>query len=465
MSVSTTMKAAAVFVALSACGCATYTSPFVHKTEEELEAMEAQDAVASAHFASGDYGRADAILKQLLAEPTVSSPLYEMERISVLLNQGKKDEAHELMMKVRADLDLLFDEKSEKEAISLWHGENKKVYKGDAHERSTLYAFLAMSFMERGDWDNAERCVKNGLLADSANTKEERFNSDYALLQYLGYVACARGGRAADADRYKEELNATLRACSPAAADVLGKSPLPNAFVVVWAGTPPSYVRGGAHKEIRHVIPGKKCAFDFLSAQPAGGDELLMAGGLADLNFQATTRGGREMDTVLADKAAAKTGMEASKNILILAGYGCFAAMGNDSKADLVLGCVGGGCFLLGITFHIVGECINADADIRSWKNLPGELIVLPISLPERDTEVEVRGYKGWDNIVCRKVAVPVRPDCVATAHVSMMQYQTMSNPAGQLLDAGVKLSKTVPEAPTKDSVAEIKPQEEGNAQ
>ena len=46
-----------------------------------------------------------------------------------------------------------------------------------------------------------------------------------------------------------------------------------------------------------------------------------------------------------------------------------------------------------------------------------------------------------------------------------MMQYQSMSNPAGQLLDAGVKLSKTVPEAPTKDSVAEIKPQEEGNAQ
>lgn len=458
-------KIAAVLVALSACGCASYTSPFVHKTEKELEAMETQDSVASAHFASGDYGRADTMLKQLLTEPTVSSPLYELERVSVLLNQGKREEAHELMMKVRADFELLFDEKSEKEAISLWHGENKKVYKGDAHERSTLYAFLAMSFMERGDWDNAERCAKNGLLADSANTKEERFNSDYALLQYLGYVACARGGRAADADRYKEELNATLKVCSPAAAGMIGKSPLPNAFVVVWAGTPPSYVRGGAHKEIRHVVPGKKCSFDFLSAQATSGDELLMTGGLADLNFQATTRGGREMDTVLSDKAAAKTGMEASGNILLIAGYGCFSAMGNNANADLVLGCVGGGCFLLGCTFHVVGACINSDADIRSWKNLPGELIVLPMNLPEHDTEVSVRGYKGWDNIVCRTVKVPVHSDGVATAHVSMMQYQSMSNPAGALIIAGVKRSKTVPEAPTKDSVAEIKPQEEGNVQ
>ena len=458
-------KIAAVLVALSACGCATYTSPFVHKTEKELEAMEATDATASAYFASGDYQRADGLLKQLLSEPTVSSPLYEMERISVLLNQGKRDEAHDLMTKVRADLDLLFDEKSEKEAVSLWHGENKKVYKGDAHERATLYAFLAMSFMERGDWDNAERCAKNGLLADSANTNEERYNSDYALLQYLGYVACARGGRAADADRYKAELNATLKVSSPAAAEVIGKSPLPNAFVVVWAGTPPSYVRGGPHREIRHVVPGKKCEFDFLSAQPDGGDELLMAGGLADLNFQATTRGGREMDTVLADKAAAKTGMEASKNILLLAGYGCFAAMGNDSRADLVLGCAGGGCFLLGITFHIIGECINSDADIRCWKNLPGELIVLPMSLPEREMEVFVRGYKGWDNILRRTAKIPVRPGCVATAHVSVMQYQSMANPAARLIDEGVMRSKTVPAMPTKDSVAEIMPQEEGDAQ
>jgi len=85
--------------------------------------------------------------------------------------------------------------------------------------------------------------------------------------------------------------------------------------------------------------------------------------------------------------------------------------------------------------------------------------------LPEREMEVFVRGYKGWDNILRRTAKIPVRPGCVATAHVSVMQYQSMANPAARLIDEGVMRSKTVPAMPTKDSVAEIMPQEEGDAQ
>jgi len=448
--------------ATAICGCATYDSPFVHKTEKELEEMESKDEMAAAYFAAGSYRQADAILRQLVAEPTVSRPLYELERVSVLLQEGKRAEAHELMMKVRSDFELLFDEKSEQEAVSLWHGENEKVFKGDSHERATLYAFLAMSFMDVGDWDNAERSVKNGLLADSANTENERYNSDYALLQYLGYVACARGGRDADADGYKRELAASLGGKDAATFNVIDGSPLPNAFLVVWAGRPPSYVRGGAHEEIRHVIPGSGSPFDFLSAQSTGGAEYLMAGGLANVNFQATTRGGREMDTILANKAAVKTGMEASKNVLLIASYGCFAAMGSDSRADLVLACVGGGCLVLGGTFHIIGACINSSADIRCWKNLPGEFIVVPLSLPEGDNVVTVRGYKLWDNIVRRTASVSVRKDAVATAHMSLMHYPTVDNPMDAVIKSGVDIAGSVSALPTRLSSAEILPTREG---
>ena len=173
MRLSNTWRAAMAAVVAMVCGCATYTSPFVHKTEEELDAMERLDWGAARRFASGDYDAADRTLRSLTAEPTVSRPLYELERVSVLLQKDRRKEARELMLKVARDFELLFDERSEEEAVSLWHGENEKVFKGDAHERATLYAFLALSFLETGDWDDAERSVKNGLLADSANTKEE----------------------------------------------------------------------------------------------------------------------------------------------------------------------------------------------------------------------------------------------------------------------------------------------------
>lgn len=452
----------AAFAAMM-CGCTTYTSPFVHKTEEELDQMESRDEIAASRFAKGAYSQTDTILKQLTEEPTVSRPLYELERVSVLLQRGNTAEAHELMMKVRGDFEMLFDEQSEKEAASLWHGENKKVFKGDAHERATLYAFLAMSFMDYGDWDNAERSVKNGLLADSANTKDERYNSDYALLQYLGYVACRKGGRDADAENYMKELRSTLVGAngSSPAYDLLAEAPLPNAFLVVWAGSPPSYARGGAHKEIRYAIPGARCPFSFLSAQPDGGDEFRLAGGIADINFQATTRGGRAMDEVLSNKAAVKTGLKASKNVLILVGFSCLASMGSNAKANIVLASVGGGCILAGLTFHVIGECINSSADIRCWKNLPGELLIMPLYLPEGEHGITVRGYEKWDNVVSLRTSLAIKPDAVVTRHVSLMQHPYGLNAMRPVVADGVSLSDSVPIDPSRFAPVEIVPSTE----
>ena len=451
------VRVAAVTLLAVVCGCATYTSPFVHKTEGELEEMERRDEMAARCFAAGNYSDADNMLLSLTSEPTVSRPLYELERVSVLLQQGRRKEAHELMMKVRSDFELLFDERSEEEAVSLWHGENKKVYKGDAHERSTLYAFLALSFMELGEWDDAERSVKNGLLSDSANTEEAKYNSDYALLQYLGYVACKKAGRDDAADEYMRELGGTLGADS-AAMEILSKAQLPNAFAVVWAGTPPTYVRGGEYQHIRHVVPGSGSPFSYLTADSGDGVEFQIPTGLANINFQATTRGGREMDTVLSNKAAVKTGMAASGNILLVTGYACFASMGNSAEANLVLGCVGGSCMLLGCTFHIVGACINPTADVRSWKNLPGELLVIPMVVPNGEHTIAIRGYLNRENVVRTTKPVTVRPGVVGVVHLSLMPYPSFTDPATAIIQAGVSASNAA-EAPISSLLpAEITP-------
>ena len=437
------------------CGCTTYTSPFAHKTEQELEAMDAQSATAAQSFASGDYAASDRILSELASELTVSTPQYELERVSVLLHQGRKKEAHELMVKVRNDLEMLFDEKAEKEAVSLWHGENKKVFKGDAHERATLYALLALSFMEMGEWEDAERSVKNGLLCDSANTDQIQYNSDYAILHYLGYVACRRSGRDSDASEYLRELSGCA---GEKMGEALQKAEIPNAFIVVWGGTPPAYYRGGTHNEIRHIVPGSKNPFSYLAVKDKGGKYVLAPAGLADVNFQATTRGGREMDEVLRDKAAVKSGMEASANILLIAGLGCFSAMGGGNpQADLVLGCVGTGCVVLGGTFYIVGECINSEADIRSWKTLPGEFLIVPLTLPDGKRTIEVNGYRLRDQVVRKTVDIEIKPDAVVSAHLSIMNFKSLPDPSSLLLQSAIEVAKGAEATPSKDIPSEIK--------
>ena len=445
---------------MSMAGCATYTSPFVHKSGAELDAMERQDEVASAKFASGDYDGAEAIMTKLAEGPTVSTPLYELERVSVLLLKGERDQAHELMNKVRRDMDLVNDVKAEEEAASLWHGENAKVFKGDAHEKATLFALLAMSYMERDEWEDAERCVKRGLLADSANTEEAKYNSDYALLQYLGYVISKHSGNEDGASEYMRELSQVLGEERGITKAFLENMETPNAFLVVWAGKPPSYVRGGEYNEIRYVIPGYGSPFSFVSATCLG-QEYLVQQGLANVNFQATTRGGREMDTVLQNKASVKSGLEASGNILIIVGYGCLAAANGGSEGDTILMCVGAGCMAAGITFHIVGACINPDADVRYWKNLPGEFLIVPLHLPEGEHEVAVNGYKLWDNLASRKARIETREGGMAVRHVSLMNYgPKMYNPVDDLIKESCAAAEAADLPFAKDLPAEITPKE-----
>ena len=402
---------------------------------------------------------AEQIFTRLAAEPTVSKPLYDLERASVMLVSGRHEEAHELMMKTRGDIETLFDKTSEERAMSLWHGENNKVFKGDNHERSVMYALLAMSFLERGEWEDAERCVKNGLLADSMNTKEVRYNSDFALLQYLGYVACKRGGRESDAAEYQREMQQSLGSrriptgLGTSVGPLMGEAELPDAFLVVWCGEGPSYVRGGEYEEIRYVVAGHN-PYNFFSVDFGGGAEYVLPSALADINFQATTRGGRKMDTVLADKATVKKGMAASGNLLLIAGYACISCMGSDAKQQLVMGSIGGGLLLLGCTFHIVGSCINAKADIRSWKTLPAEMLVMPVKLNGAAADCRVRSYYEWDNVQCKKARLEASANGIGVKHVVISAPACGFTPYD--FEAELKAIQNYGNYPSKNLKAEI---------
>lgn len=408
-------------------GCRSYDSPFVHKSEDELDAMEAVDESVGFKFMAGDYESAAATLQTLMNEPTVSLPQYELERISILLMQGKSDEAHSLMLKVREELEILQDPDAEDRAVSLWHGENNKVFKGDAHERATLYALLAMSFMERGAWDDAERCVKNGLLADSANTRDMQYNSDYGLLFYLGAVACGKSGRTSEAAAYLSHLKSALEGRSvrtdhgSVSSELLLSASLPDAFVVAWIGNAPQYVRSGEYGEIRLPVRGG-VPYAFMTAEADGATETAAPSRLADINWQALTRGGREMDSVLEQKTAVKSGMRTSRNIFLVAGYSCIGTVSSNPIAEAILLGAGGTCLAIGGMCHLAGSAMNACSDVRSWHCLPGEIVVIPVSLNKQSADVAVRGYSRWcDNLAVASARIERSTSGISVRHLHLL--------------------------------------------
>ena len=105
------LAALTIFLVGIITGCSSPKGDFVHKTEAELAKMEKLNETAHQAFINGSYGQASSILAKLNSERTVSRPLYQLEQLSVLLMDGKNDEAHELMTKIHADLETLFDAK------------------------------------------------------------------------------------------------------------------------------------------------------------------------------------------------------------------------------------------------------------------------------------------------------------------------------------------------------------------
>lgn len=421
------------FFALLLAGCNSPAGDFVEKSEKELAAMEVQNDKAHKKFLDGNYENAINILNNIGSERTVSQPLYQLEKLSVLLMDGKFEEAHKEMLLLHQDFETLFDEKSEEKAQSIWHGEVNKVYKGDSYERSTFYALLAMSFIRKQEYEDAVRCVKNGLLADGDSNNEDALD-DYALLHYLGYFASKKMNNNDDAEEYLQSMYKALGgrglACDengkPIGSTCLDslKNADANVFLVVWAGMPPTVVKTGEYEEIRSIISGKNY-FDALSISIGPDFSIMMPNNLGDVNYQATTRGGRMMDNVLADKALAKKGMAVTRNVFFIVGSSLVLAgaqtMSNPALGISLMG-AGGCCFLFGTGFWIAGYYMNPEADGRYWRNLPGQFYLIPLKLPVGQHKIACTGFWRSDRVALSTYDINVTSEeSVNIIHLPMM--------------------------------------------
>jgi hypothetical protein len=95
-----------------------------------------------------------------------------------------------------------------------------------------------------------------------------------------------------------------------------------------------------------------------------------------DLYFQATTRGGRVMDHILANKAAFKQGTDVGGDVALITG-GVLATTG-EREAQYA----GVGLLAAGLISKLVSAGTTPAADTRSWDNLPLYLGFAAFELP-----------------------------------------------------------------------------------
>jgi hypothetical protein len=136
-----------------------------------------------------------------------------------------------------------------------------------------------------------------------------------------------------------------------------------------------------------------------------------------DIFFQACTRGGRKMDSILKGQAqfkqatadVAAVGMQTSQNIMNAANQQAMSNPGtNTSGAAMVAGAV----MLASLCFAIASAAANPTADIRHWGLLPNDIFILPCSLSSGKHELIIECYDKNNTLKeNRKFDIEVKAD------------------------------------------------------
>jgi hypothetical protein len=225
-----------------------------------------------------------------------------------------------------------------------------------------------------GEPDNARACYRSAQLMDSSSDDQE-FTSDYALLDYLdGLVTARLGGDGSDALK---------RAQKVARLNVAPEfQPRHNVLLFAESGKGPTkYATGDYHEELRFHSGSSQTS----SIKITSGTNAVVLRPWDDLSFQATTRGGRVMDHVLANKAVFKSATDVGGTAAIIGG----AIMANQRNQNSAVDEIGAGLIVAGVLSKIISASTTPAADTRTWDNLPQLLYFGSMFLPSGEHSLQ----------------------------------------------------------------------------
>jgi len=284
------------------------------------------------------------------------------------MRRGEFEVAKPLLDDALLTLNGLYGKDSEaRKSRRLFQQEAKKTFIGEPYERAMAFYYRGIIYWRDGEMDNARACFRSAEFEDS-DAENGEYMCDYTLFDYLdGFASAKLGGDGSDAFKRSEE---SARGAKPPRYDTKV-----NALLFMDFGPGPlKYGAGEYGEELRFRIPESPVK----SIQIQLGRELANIKWADDLGFQATTRGGRVMDYVLANKAVFKKTTDTLGDAAIISGAILASGHNHNSKADEV----GAGLMIAGLLSKIASAATTPEADTRCWEALPQFLALGQFKLP-----------------------------------------------------------------------------------
>lgn len=312
--------------------------------------------------------------------------LWEYRMTAAALRRGLFDEA-----KTRLDDALpriggiVANDKEARKARGMFHSEAKKTFIGEPYERVMAYYYRGLLYWRDGELDNARACFRSAQLQD-ADTENKTYAADYVLLDYLDGFCTAKLGSDASDEFKRAQANARNVSAPP---PYFVKA---NVVVFLEFGHGPVKFAAGQHGEELHFRPGASSARSAVLHLDAQRFPLVP---YDDLYYQATTRGGRVMDHILANKAVFKTTTDVVGNVGLISGA-ALATTGEHNEAAAIVGGIG-------LLAKVLSAATTPAADIRAWDNLPQFLSFAALELPAGAHELSVDFLDGTGRTVVTK--------------------------------------------------------------
>ena len=191
-------------------------------------------------------------------------------------------------------------------ARGLFSAEGTKNFIGEPYERAMAYYYRGLLYWQDGEVDNARACFRSAELSYSeAEGAEHR--GDFVIMDYLAGLASVKLGT--------DGADALARAASHSKRDLPAYDPKANVILFAEFGQGPhKYAGGDFGEQLRFRTADSRVHSATLTVD---GREVRFLP-WDDLNFQATTRGGRVMDYVLGRKAVFKQGADAVGDVALM---------------------------------------------------------------------------------------------------------------------------------------------------
>ena len=303
--------------------------------------------------------------KRLIAQaPRQDKNLWRLRVGLVALKQNQPNDAKALFeAAMPAAGQILQADASTRMAQSLFSPENVKGFHGEPYERAMGWFYRGLIYWMDGEPANARACFRTAQLMDALAEKHEH-RADWVMLDYLdGFITAKLG---------KDGSAALRRAREHAGAIALPDyNPAANTLLVLQTGFGPVKKSGGDVGEAL-VYDGGHSDVAQIRITVAG--QTVTAPIFDNLTVQASTRGSRAMDLVLARKATVKKVGDTIGDVGTVPGV---VLVDYEDTRDAGLALLG-----VGLVGKFIGNSVETRADTRTWNNLPQHLSFVALNLP-----------------------------------------------------------------------------------